>query len=1116
MPSDVRPSYRSAETLNDWIVGALPDGLWLLDDEGRTTFTNARMAEMLGLEPDQMAGRAIEDSMDEVTRSQFAEHLAEIARHPYDRAGLRCCLTGADGREVWVLVTSTRMPEESGRFRGWMHRFLDGSQAAAFERRERQFTESQRMAGIGSWDWDFIQDKVTWSDELYDVYGVDPTFEPTIGSFLDRVHPHDRATVVAAIGGNDTGDTTFSFDYRYLREGGKATWIRSQGMVWRDATGKVTRMGGTSQDVSATKEIENAMAFLSMMGRAANESHTLAEVLAAADELVRPFAQWPGVVIGVPETPGSDRLHHLDVDWEEVSDEQRVLGRALADQAAAQRRIVQAPGPGGIVLLAGPVAAGGRLACVLVADTRSTLRPSAADLDLFEQILSLLRHVAEREWAAEELAAARDEALSASLAKSEFLATMSHEIRTPLNGVIGLSELLSSTDLTPHQRRLTSGVDQAGRTLLAVVNDILDLSKIEAGRLELEEVDFDPRIIIEQSAALVADQAREKHLELVVSSAASMPEQVRGDPVRFGQVISNLASNAVKFTSQGEVVIRATGEVSPTGVHLRVEVSDTGVGIAAEVQGRLFQAFSQADSSTTREYGGTGLGLAISRRIVSAMEGEIGVDSRVGSGSTFWFTVDLAPPLLAGPGPDRVREEAVAGLRVLVVDDNATNRYVLAERLAAWDVSTTTVASAVDALIELDAAAERGAAYDVALLDYMMPTVDGEQLSRMIRASSHRDGTRLALLSSALEPSREFLAAAGIEAFLSKPVLPAALLDTIAALGGRLTTDLHPVARPVDTVADGRRGRVLVVEDNPVNQLVAEGVLRRLGYSVLMADNGAVGVAAFGADSQGFDAILMDCQMPVMNGYDATHAIRAMQSIGRRIPIIAMTAGAAPEERQRCLTAGMDDFLLKPVDRVVLEVTLDRWIDPSGERAWPPPPVVVESCPEPTAQLVLDLVPDLVPDLVLDRGRLTELLETGSADLPLLHRIVDRFGTRALDAATELRAATSAVDAMEVARVAHSLRGAAGNVGLVRLARSCERIELAAEAGVLPGPVVLEAVATESLEGVTQLQRLLREIVDSAPVEAQPFPGPFPGPFDGPFDGPLDGPVVDARATSSG
>ncbi len=589
------------------------------------------------------------------------------------------------------------------------------------------------------------------------------------------------------------------------------------------------------------------------------------------------------------------------------------------------------------------------------------------------------------------------------------------------------------------------------------MNDVLDLSKIEAGRLELEEVDFDPRAIIEQSVSLVADAAREKHLELVVSSAVDVPDRLRGDPVRFGQVITNLAANAVKFTSVGEVVIRATAVSTAKGVtELRVEVSDTGIGIAPEAVSRLFESFTQADTSTTRQYGGTGLGLAISRRIVSAMHGEIGVRHHDGPGTTFWFTAELDVVASDGPSRDEVRENAVAGLRVLIVDDNETNRFILTEKLIGWRVVVKAVESAYEALLELETANRQDAPYDIVLLDYMMPGADGEQLARIIRAEPRHDETRLALLSSGLEPGAEFLAAAGIELFLSKPVLASPLLDTLVVLGGGLDVVVVPPESVQAVPVAGTAGRILVVEDNPVNQLVAQGVLERLGYAVVVADDGAAGLAAFSEDSAGFDAVLMDCQMPVMDGYAATRAIRSLSDAGRRIPVIAMTAAAVADERERCLAAGMDDFLLKPVDRNVLRKTLERWMTRSG----PSEPAVLE--------------PD--PPTHLNRDRLGELLSDGAADLPLLREILARFGARAATDVSDLSAAVLRADVEEVARLAHGLRGSAANVGLVRLAGRCEVVELDALHGSLPTVSALAELEHEVRAGVAELESCARAL----------------------------------------
>ncbi|MCW2866786.1 MAG: sensor hybrid histidine kinase [Marmoricola sp.] len=1066
--------------LSDWVVRACPDGLWVWDDDGATIFANERMAEMLGIDHAEIVGYSAFEAMDEAGRGDLARHLDQLRTTGRSGTDLDCCFHRPDGTHVWALVSHAPLLDDRGVMRGWLHRASEYSlqhrRLVELERRERLFVEAQRIARIASWEWDLPTNTVVWSAEMFQIYGLDPeVFQPSSDNFFDRVHPDDTAHVRETLAAALDVDTAVDFDYRFLSDEAEVRWLRSRAIVGRDAAGRPVRLTGTSQDVTESKENEDALSFLSAMGSAANEADTLQDVLLAADAIIKPYAQWPVLVISVPKERGDVELAHIDIEWTPASDEMREVARNLAVRAAGEHRIVEVVGPTGTVLIAGVVEAAGRLGCVVVCDTQRATFGRTSDLAIFNQMITMLTSVAQREWAAEDLAAARDQALEASRVKSEFLATMSHEIRTPLNGVIGLSELLGSTELTPHQRRLASGVDQAGRTLLALINDILDLSKIEAGRLDLEAVDFDPRAVVEHSVALVVDQARAKELELIVSCAADLPEQVCGDPVRFGQVISNLAANAVKFTSTGEVSIRATGGHGPRGTGVRVEVSDTGIGVSHEVQTRLFQPFTQADSSTTRKYGGTGLGLAISKRIVAAMDGRIGVDSEPGVGSTFWFEVAFDEPHAQDHRRRDLTAVTVAGLRVLVVDDNETNRFVLTEKLSSWGVETTAVVSAYEALVALDTATRDQAPYDIVLLDYMMPGADGEQLARIIRAESRHDRTRLALLSSGVEPSEAFLAGAGIDTFLSKPVLPQQLLDTLARLSGRSGPSTGVASVPVERIAqstDGGKGRILVVEDNPINQLVAEGVLHKIGYHVVVVEDGAAAVAAYAADVHGFDAILMDCQMPVMNGYDATRAIRAMELLGPRVPIIAMTAAALSEERERCLEAGMDDFLLKPVTRTLLSATLERWTSRREMRAG--------TAADPEARTSSELLPadtaTTSSTTELDRTRLTGMIDDDAADLDLVLQIIDRFGARAGVATADMQVAISAGDPVAVVDLAHGLRGSAANVGLQRLAELLADIEVVAAGGELPTTAALDQVRTALAVGMRQLEGLASDL----------------------------------------
>jgi len=497
-----------------------------------------------------------------------------------------------------------------------------------------------------------------------------------------------------------------------------------------------------------------------------------------------------------------------------------------------------------------------------------------------------------------------------------------------MNGVLGMTELLLESGLSPNQRKYAETVQRSGKNLLAIINDLLDFSKIEAGKLELEKADMDLRQTVEDVVELLAERAHAKGLELACSVPADLTTQVRGDPLRFGQVLTNLLGNAIKFTERGSVVIRvACAAESQTQVTLRVEVSDTGVGINPEAQSRIFEEFAQADGSTTRKHGGSGLGLAISKQLVEMMGGEIHVESAPGAGSTFWFTAIFDKQEEPATAAYTMPTGMLTGVRALVVESSAVNRSILLSQMSNWGMANQAAATAEQALGSLAQAAERGVPYDIAIIDLGTPGMDGLALAREIRGRAASANVRMVMLtrrSSDLAEARN----AGIDVCLSKPVrqtsLYECLVNLMAGQGHEETARPAPRATPAAQAAAGH-GRILVVEDNLINQQVALGMLEARGYKVAVAGNGR---EAIEAHAQGaFDLILMDCDMPEMDGYEATREIRSRErASGEHVPIVALTANAMAQDREACLAAGMDDHLGKPFSSATLQSMLERWM----------------------------------------------------------------------------------------------------------------------------------------------------------------------------------------------
>jgi PAS domain S-box-containing protein len=1035
-------ALRQTEARFQHMAANMPEGMifqFLLHPDGSTAipYIGPSCSEIYGLKPEEI---------------QRNPALIMDMTHPDDRAGLDQSIAASartltpwrwEGRVVvkagtikWLRGASRPERQANGDIL-WDGLLMDvTARRQAEEERDRFFTLSLDMLCIAGFD-GYFKD-------------LNPAWERTFGfnrdelrakPFLEFVHPEDREATAAAASRLSAGSEVVSFENRYLCKDGTYRWL-----AWDSAPfAEQQLIYALARDITQQKRAEQHLAAQYLTSRALLECATLSEATPRILKAICETLAWQrGLVWSIDPAPGvltcvgtwqtrADEFSEFDVVsrqqtfspgvglpgrvWQQgvpcwIPDVQQDPNFPRA-RVAANERLHAAVGF--------PIVMAGETLGVMEFFSDEIRQPDEELLRLMATIGSQIGFFIRRKRAEEELQrysrdleVAKSRAEAATRAKAEFLANMSHEIRTPMNGIIGMTGLALDTELTHEQHEYLTTVRDSAESLLRLMNDILDFSKIEAGKLELESVDFALRETLESTIKTLADRAHKKGLELACHIPPDIPDALIGDPGRLCQIVLNLVGNAIKFTEEGEVVVRVEAKTrTQQEALLYFSVADTGIGIPLEKQQLIFEAFTQADSSTTRHFGGTGLGLSISSQLVALMGGRIWIESKFGKGSTFHFTACLGRQSQTTSAP-RLEPANIKGLRVLVVDDNETNRRILEEMLNNWGMQPIAVDHGRAALAVMEQAAATAQPIALALVDALMPEMDGFELAERIKHRPELANATVMMLSSGQRASAERRHELGIAACLTKPIRQSDLLDTILTVLGDRTVAAHePTARPRELLRQShRRLHILVAEDNAVNQRLALKLLEKRGHTAVVAANGKEALGAYTAEK--FDLILIDVQMPELDGFAVTRAIREREAHApvrsaptSHIPIIAMTAHAMKGDRERCLQAGMDSYISKPLN---------------PERLYE----VIESVTSASAEANNTATEPRGSEPLFDHEA---LLTRVADDQDLLREIVGLFLAEAPELMQAVRESVERRDSSSLQRSAHTLKGSVANFG---------------------------------------------------------------------------------------